>query len=136
VPAIRQKLHLSSCSDFRDQLSARAKDTYVKAQAAAEETSKVMERTYLTASKGAADFNLHLLEMAQVNMNAAFDFARQLTRVKSPTEFLELSTAQVRKQFETLTDQTQQLTSLAQKATTDATQPFQAEVAKTFSKST
>ena len=95
-----------------------------------------MERTYSTASKGAVDFNLHLLEMAQANMNLAFDFARQLTRVKSPTEFLELSTAQVRKQFETFSGQTQQLTALAQKATTDAAQPFQAEVAKTFNKST
>jgi hypothetical protein len=86
--------------DFAEKSAARAKDTYGKAQAAAEETTKVMERTYSNASKGAADFNLHLLEMAQVNMNAAFDFARQLTRVKSPTEFLELSTAQVRKQAE------------------------------------
>ena len=122
--------------DFAEKSAARAKDTYGKAQAAAEETTKVMERTYSTASKGAADFNLHLLEMAQANMNAAFDFARQLTRVKSPTEFLELSTGQVRKQFETFSGQTQQLTTLAQKATTDAAQPFQAEVAKTFNKST
>ena len=88
----------------------------------------------VTASKGAADFNLHLLEMAQANMNAAFDFARQLTRVKSPTEFLELSTSHVRKQFETFSGQTQQLTTLAQKVTTDAAQPIQAEVAKTFNK--
>ena len=121
--------------DFAGRSAARAKDTYGKAQAAAEETTKVMERSYSTASKGAADFNLHLLEMAQANMNAAFDFARQLTRVKSPTEFIELSTAQVRKQFEMFSGQTQQLTTLAQKATTDAAQPLQAEVAKTFNKS-
>jgi phasin len=122
--------------EFAEKTAARAKDTYGKAQAAADETTKVIERTYSTASKGAADFNLHLLEMGQANMNAAFDFARQLTRVKSPTEFLELSTAQVRKQFETFSGQTQQLTTLAQKVTTDATQPFQAEVAKTFNKGT
>jgi hypothetical protein len=86
-------------------------------------------------SKGAADFNLHLLEIAQVNMNAAFDFARQLTRVKSPSEFFELSAAHARKQFETFTEQAQSLTTLANKATTDAAQPFQAQVAKTFNKS-
>ena len=91
-----------------------------------------MERTYSTASKGAADFNLHLLEMAQANMNAAFDFARQLTHVKSPSEFFELSAAHARKQFETFTEQTQRLTTLAQKVTTDAAQPLQTEVAKTF----
>ena len=121
--------------EFAEKTAARTKDTYGKAQAAAEETTKVMERSYSTASKGAADFNLHLLEMAQANMNAAFDFARQLARVKSPSEFFELSAAHMRKQFETFTEQTQQLTTLAQKATNDAVQPLQAEVAKTFKKS-
>ena len=57
-------------------------------------------------------------------------------------EFIEMSTAyakdtaRVRKQFETSAGQTQHLTTLAQKVTTDATQPFQAEVAKTFNKGT
>ena len=93
-----------------------------------------MEQTYSAASKGAADFNLHLLDIAQANMNAAFDFARQLTRVTSPSEFFELSTAQVRKQVETLTKQTRDLTQLAQKVTTQAAQPLQA-VARTFNQS-
>ena len=121
--------------EFVEKGAERVKDTYGKAQAAAEETTKVMERTYSTASKGAADYNLHLLEIAQVNMNAAFDFARQLTRVKSPSEFFELSAAHARKQFETFTEQAQGLTTLAQKVTTDAAQPLQSEVAKTFKKS-
>jgi phasin len=99
------------------------------------ESVKDMERTYSAATKSAADFNLHFLEIAQENMNAAFDFARQLTRVKSPSEFFELSAAHARKQFETFTEQTKQLTSHAQKAATDAAQPVQSEAAKTFRKS-
>ena len=70
--------------------------------------------------------------MAQENMNAAFDFARQLTRVKSPSEFFELSAAHMRTQFETFTEQTKHLTTLAQRLTTDAAQPLQSEVAKKF----
>jgi phasin family protein len=57
-----------------------------------------------------------LLEIAQANINATFDFARQLARVKSPSEFFELSTAHARKQFEMFTEQSQRLTSLAQNA--------------------
>jgi phasin len=116
--------------EFTEKTAARAKETYGKVQAAAKESTQAMEQTLSTASKGAADFNYHLLEIAQENMNAAFDFARQLTRVKSPSEFLELSAAHARKQFETYTEQTQRLTSLAQKVTTDAAHPFQAGVAK------
>ena len=74
-------------------------------------------------------------KVLQENMNAAFDFARQLTRVKSPSEFFELSAAHARKQFETFTEQAKHLTTLAQKVTTDAAQPPQSEVAKTFKKS-
>jgi phasin len=120
--------------EFVEKGAARAEDAYRKTQAAAGETTKVMEQTYSAASKGAADFNLHLLDIAQANMNAAFDFARQLARVTSPSEFFELSTAQVRKQVETLTKQTRDLTQLAQKVTTQAAQPLQA-VARTFNQS-
>jgi phasin len=121
--------------EFAEKGAAHAKETYGKVQAAAEETTKVMEHAVSTASKGAADFNSQLLEIAQKNMNAAFDLARQLTHVKSPTEFIELSTAHARKQFETFTEQTKQLTTLAQKVTTDAAQPLQTGFAKAFNKS-
>src|SRR5438445_12271632 len=57
-------------------MPAYARDAYRKTQATAGETTKVMEQTYSAASKGAADFNLHLLDITQANMNAAFDFAR------------------------------------------------------------
>jgi phasin len=114
--------------EFTEKSAAYAKDGYGKAQAAGGETTKVMEQTYSAASKGAADFNLRLLEIAQANMNAAFDLARQITRVTSPSEFFELTAAHARKQFETFAEQTQHLTSLAKKVTTEAAQPLQAGV--------
>ena len=64
----------------------------------------------------------------------AFDFAHQLARVTSPTQFFELSAAHARKQLETLTEQTQQLTTLAQKVTTGAAQPWTG-IGKTFNQS-
>jgi phasin len=121
--------------EFADRSVESVTDTYGKVQAVAQETTKVMERTYSATTKSAADFNLHFLEVAQANMNSAFDFARQLTGIKSPSEFFELSTAYARKQFETFTEQSQRLTSLAQKTAADAAQPLQSEVAKTFKKS-
>jgi hypothetical protein len=39
--------------------------------------------------------------------------------MKSPSEFVELSTAHARKQFEAMTAQTKELTELAQKVTTE-----------------
>jgi len=117
----------NAAREFAEKTGAGAK----QAKAAAQETTKIMEGTYSAASKGLADFNVHLLEAAQANMNTSFDFARRLARVTSPAEFLELSAAHARTQFETLTEQAKQLTALAQKATLDAAQPLQTGLART-----
>lgn len=114
--------------------TAYAKDTVEKSTIAADEALKVVEQTYAKATKGAADLNLHFIEIARANINAAFDFAQQLIGVKSPSEFLELSAAHARKQFEMLSEQIKQLSALAQKVATDSAQPLQTGATKAFDK--
>jgi phasin len=75
--------------------------------------------TYTTAAKGVADYHLKVIEIARTNTNTAFDHAHELLGVKSPSEFIELSTAHARKQFEAMAAQTKELTELAQKVTTE-----------------
>ena len=120
--------------EFAQKGAAYSKDMYEKSKAATEETHKALQQTYSTVAKGAADFNVQWIEMIRANTNSTLDFARQLAGVKSPSEFLELSVENARKQFETFTEQTQHLTSLAQKMTTDAVQPLQAGVKSAFNK--
>jgi phasin family protein len=74
------------------------------------------------------------IEMVHANTNSTLDFVHQLLGVKSPTEFLEVSAAHARKQFETFMEQTQKLTGLTQKVTTDAVEPFQAGMRKAITK--
>ena len=62
----------------------------------------------------------------------AFNYAYELMGVKSPSEFVELSTAHTRKQFEAMTAQTKELTELAQKVTTEIAEPLKAGVTKAF----
>jgi phasin len=98
---------------------AQAKDNFEKIQAAAEEATDLLKGTYTTAAKGATDYNRKVIEIARTNANAAFDYAYELLGAKSPSEFIELSTAHARKQFEAMTAQTEELTELAQKVTTE-----------------
>ncbi len=74
---------------------------------------------YTTAAKGTADYNRKVIEIAGANAHAALDYAHELLGVKSPSEFIELSTAHARKQFEAMAAQTKELTELAQKVTTE-----------------
>jgi phasin len=111
---------------------AQAKDTYEKTKAAAEQATDLLKNTYTIAAKGSTDYNLKVLEIARTNTSSAFDYARELLAVKSPAEFVELSTAHARKQCEAMTAQTKELAALAQKVTTEIAEPLKAGVTKAF----
>jgi phasin len=116
--------------NFAQKATSDTIDTLERSKATVQEASKIMEQSCVNASKGAVDFNLKLMDIAQDNVNAAFDFARQLSHVKSPSAVLELSAEHARKQFQNLTAQAQELTGLTQKAMTEAAQSLQTGVAR------
>jgi phasin len=94
---------------------AQAKGTYEKAKVAGEQATDFLKTTYATAAKGAADYNLKIIEIACTNTNTALEYAEELMGVNSPAEFVALSTTHARKQFDTMIAQTKELTELAQK---------------------
>ncbi len=120
--------------EFAERGVAQAKDTYEKMKAAAEEATDMLETTYSTASKGASDYGLKVIEAARVNTNAAFDFASEMITAKSLSEVIELSNAHARKQFETFTKQGKELGALAQKVATETAEPIKSGINKAFSK--
>jgi phasin len=102
--------------------AAQPAQAYEHMIAATAEATDLVKGSYSTAIKGAQDYNNKLLEFAQTNTNTAFEFAKRLLDVKSPSEFMELSTERARKQFQTLTEQTAELATLAQKVTAASTE--------------
>ena len=92
---------------------AHAVDTNAKAKAASEAAAELLERTYTTAAKDTANYNLKIIEIARTNTRAAFDYTHELLGVKSASEFIELSTAQMRKQFDIVSAQNKALCTLA-----------------------
>jgi len=113
---------------------AQVKDTYEKAKVATGQATDILKDTYATAAKGATEYNLKIIEIARTNTNAAFEHAQHLLGVKSPSEFVELSTAHARKQFDTMIAQTKELTELAEKVTTKITEPLKAGLTMAFNK--
>jgi phasin len=103
---------------------AHAKGTYEKAKVAGEQATDLLKNTYATAAKGSADYNLKIIEIACTNFKTAFEYGEALMGVKSPSEFVALSTTHARKQLETMIAQTNELTALARKVTTEVTQPL------------
>ena len=118
--------------EIAEKSVSQAKETYEKMKSAAEEATDVLEDTYATATKGVSDYGLKVIEAARENTNATFDFYSELMTVKSFSEVVELSTAHARKQFETVTAQTKDLTALAQKVATETAEPVKESVSKAF----
>jgi phasin len=120
--------------EFAEKGVAQAKEAYDKMKSAAEESTAMLEDTYATATKGVTAYNLKLIECARANMNAAFDFTTEFLSAKSMSEAVELSSAHARKQFEAMSAQGKELTSLAQKTATETAEPIKAGVTSAFSK--
>jgi phasin len=122
---------------FRDMAEkgvAQAKDNYEKMKAAAEEVTAVLEDTYTKASHGMSDYGLKMFEAARANSNAHFDYFAGLFGAKTVAEFVELSTLHARRQFDTFSAQSKELSSFAQKVATETAEPIKGSVSKVFSK--
>jgi phasin len=116
--------------DIAEKSLSNAKDHYEKMKSAAEEATGVLEETYATATKGASQYSLKVIELTRTNTNAAFDFAAKLFAAKSLSDVVELSTAHARKQFETAAEQTKELATLAQKVAAEASEPIKDGMSK------
>ena len=128
-PATSPAMH-----EMADKGIAQTISTFKNAKAATEEATNLFQHTYTAAAKGATEYNLKVIEMARINTNAAFDYAQELLGVKSPSEFVELSSARARKQFETMTAQAKELTTLAQKVAVETGEPLKTGITGAFNK--
>jgi phasin family protein len=92
--------------------------------AAAEETTRVTGNGYLAAGEAVRDLNMRLIEMTQSNMMAAFDFSQRLATAKGPGEAAAVWSSCAHESFETLTDQSRELTALVQRVMTSTAEPL------------
>jgi hypothetical protein len=65
-------------------------------------------------SEAFRDYNLKLIEMGRANTNSALEFICGLIAMKSHSQMVELSTEQVRKQIELITEQSKGIWALAE----------------------
>jgi phasin len=113
---------------------ATAKGNYEKFKTAAEEATETLETTYATATKGCSGYGLKVIESARVNSNAAFDLFGELLSAKSYSEVVELSTAYMRSQYDTVSAQTKDLAECAQKVATETAEPIKESLSGAFTK--
>jgi hypothetical protein len=73
---------------------------------------------------GSEEISTRVLEASRLNFDAACDYVTKALAVKSPSELFELSRVHLSNQFETVTQQSKELTALVQKVCTETVQEF------------
>jgi phasin len=96
------------------------------------EAASAMQTCSSTAFKGMQDYNSKVVEFTQDNAKSYAELMQKLLAVKSPAEFMKVSTDYAQHHFETLTEQAKQLASLAQDMTKATAEPFKAAFAKAY----
>jgi len=85
-----------------------------------------------TVAKVADEYPAKAFELMSANMSTTLEYAQRLVNVKTPTEFVELSTNHARKQFELILKQTAELGLIAQRLATPDVESLAAGFRKAF----
>ena len=85
--------------------SRMARDSVNKTLETSAETVREVQEGFTSALENVRDLNVKLIEMAQANAVAAFDFAREVAEAKAPSDVAEVWTTHATKQFDRLTKQ-------------------------------
>ena len=118
---------------FRDTIAAgaeRSKEVLGTFSTATNEAAHAVQDCCSTALKGMQDYSGKVAEFTQANIKSYVEFVQKLAGVKSPSEFVDVSTSHTRYQLETLAEQSKQLAALAQQVTLDAVEPLKTGFAK------
>ena len=105
----------ASTRRFAEKSAAETKSAFNKSSPTIIEGARRSEDNATTAFNGMRDCYLKALAMAQENTDAAFDLARELVSVQTPSEYVEVWNAWARSAYNTLSEQTKELSALAQK---------------------
>lgn len=116
-----------------NRTTAQSTETSEKISSATVEAANLIQSSCTAAFEGVQAYNKKLVEFTRANTTAAFDFVQKLYGIKSPSEFITLSTEHARRQTEALTGQTEQLRALAQKIALASTEPLKSDAAKAAS---
>ena len=116
--------------EMAEKGAAQSKEALEKMSSATSRAADVMQNCYSAAVKGMQDYK-QVARVSHANTKTAFDFAQRMSSVKSPSEFVELSTEHAQQQLTTLTEQTKQLAALAQQMTLATAEPLKTSLVPT-----
>jgi len=106
-----------------DTASRMARESFDKTLETGAETVRGVQEGVTLALENVRDLNVRLIDMAQANTVATFDFAREVAEAKAPSDLVQACTTHATKQFDILTKQASELTTLSQRFASTSAEP-------------
>jgi len=113
---------------MNEKTVAQTREVYDRSKDAFDTSVSTLERTFDAAGQGVAAFNRKIVDIAQRNVNAAFDLAKSLAGAKNLAEILQLQGAYWQKLFGNLTSQAEEVRALSTKVAAAAGEPLKEQV--------
>ena len=110
----------------------QSREAYERGKDALEEAIDALERSFDAAGQGATAFNRKMIDLAQRNLNSAFDLAKNLAGAKNLAEIVELQSTFIRHQFEVFANQASEVRALTSKIAADTAEPIKGQVARSL----
>jgi len=107
-----------------DRITAGDGNAVHQLRAALEETTDQAENSCSIILEAVQRYNAKLFEFAKTNNNTALNYAQQLAAVRSPLEFIQITTRHASAQIEVLAEQTTELVTLGQRITSESAELF------------
>jgi phasin len=135
----KPEMNTETQAQMANQVADFAQKTVDQAQAAFEKVSEVAHGNVQIFDAAAnayknrlTDIQLKSMEFAQLNMNAAFAFARNFVAVRDPSEVLGLNQSFFKDQAEAMQRQAAELNELSVALAKESLKPVQESVNKSF----
>jgi phasin len=113
---------------MNEKTVAQTREVYDRSKDAFDASVSTLERAFDAAGQGVAAFNRKIVDIAQRNVNSAFDLAKSLAGAKNLAEILQLQRAYWQKLFGNLTSQAEEVRALSTKVAADAGEPLKEQV--------
>jgi phasin len=110
----------------------QSREAYERGKDALEEAIDALERSFDAAGQGATAFNRKLIDLAQRNLNSAFDLAKNLAGAKTLGEIVEIQSAFIRHQFDVFANQASEVSALTSKIAADTAEPIKNQLSRSF----
>src|SRR5262249_51915388 len=95
-----------------NETSRIVRESFDKTLETGAETVRGVQEGFTSALENVPDLNARLIDMAQANTDAAFNFAREVAEAKAPSDLVQAWTTHATKQLDMLTNRGSEWTTL------------------------